>query len=111
MIAVNLKFKLPKCLFEAAQVPFLGHVVSREGLKPDPKKIEAVKRLRRPCSKRQICQFLGLASYYRQFVSNFAEVAAPLYFLTKKLPKGVEWTDHCEWAFQTLKDFLKTAPL
>ena len=52
-----------------------------------------------------------MASYYRQFVPNFAATAAPLYTLTKKEPKGVEWTDDCEWAFQNLKDTLTTAPI
>ncbi|CAM9441752.1 unnamed protein product, partial [Heterosigma akashiwo] len=70
MRAANLKFKLPKCIFGAAQIPFLGHLASREGLKPDPKKIEAVRKLRRPESKKQVRQLLGLASYYRQFVPN-----------------------------------------
>ncbi|CAM9934362.1 unnamed protein product, partial [Heterosigma akashiwo] len=110
MIKANLKFKLPKCLFGAAQVPFLGHIATREGLKPDPKKIEAIKKLQRPQTKKQVRQVLGLASYYRQFVPNFAATAAPLYTLTKKEPKGVEWTDDCEWAFQNLKDTLTTAP-
>ena len=90
-----MKFKLPKCLFGAAQVPFLGHIATREGLKPDPKKIEAIKKLQRPQTKKQVRQVLGLASYYRQFVPNFAATAAPLYTLTKKEPKGVEWTDDC----------------
>ncbi|CAM9347594.1 unnamed protein product [Heterosigma akashiwo] len=52
MIAANLKFKLPKCLFGASQVPWLGHIITREGIKPDPKKIEAVKGMRRPASKK-----------------------------------------------------------
>ena len=89
MIAANLKFKLPKCLFGASQVPWLGHIITREGIKPDPKKIEAVKGMRRPASKKQVRQFLGLASYYRQFVEGFSEIAKPLYQLTKEIPKGV----------------------
>ncbi|CAM9358346.1 unnamed protein product [Heterosigma akashiwo] len=111
MIAANLKFKLPKCLFGASQVPWLGHIITREGIKPDPKKIEAVKGMRRPASKKQVRQFLGLASYYRQFVEGFSEIAKPLYQLTKDTPKGVEWTDDCEWSWQTLKDKLVSTPI
>jgi hypothetical protein len=108
----NLKLKLPKCWFGADQTPFLGHIASREGLKPDPQKIEAIQRLRRPCSKKQVRSLLGLASYYRQFVSGFASIASPLYKLLRKdAPKGVEWTDDCEWAFQTLKDSLTSPPV
>ncbi|CAN0055097.1 unnamed protein product, partial [Heterosigma akashiwo] len=111
MRAAKLKFKLPKCIFGAAQIPFLGHLASREGLKPDPKKIEAVRKLRRPESKKQVRQLLGLASYYRQFVPNFASIAAPLYKLTNDKPKGVLWDDDCEWAFQEIKGSLTTAPV
>ncbi|CAM9740336.1 unnamed protein product, partial [Heterosigma akashiwo] len=83
-----------------------------EGIKPDPKKIEAVKGMRRPASKKkQVRQFLGLASYYRQFVEGFSEIAKPLYQLTKDTPKGVEWTDDCEWSWQTLKDKLVSTPI
>ncbi|CAM9946464.1 unnamed protein product [Heterosigma akashiwo] len=85
----NLKLKLPKCWVGADQLPFLGHIASREGLKPDPKKIEAVRRLRRPGSKKQVRSLLGLASYYRQFVPGLHD---------------------CEWSFQTLKDSLTSAP-
>ncbi|CAM9936741.1 unnamed protein product, partial [Heterosigma akashiwo] len=92
-------------------IPFLGYLASREGLKPDPRKIEAVRKLRRPESKKQVRQLLGLASYYRQFVPNFASIAAPLYKLTKDKPKGVLWDDDCEWAFQEIKDSLTTAPV
>ena len=107
----NLKLKLPKCWFGADQLPFLGHIASREGLKPDPKKIEAVRRLRRPGSKKQVRSLLGLASYYRQFVPGFASMASPLYQLLKKeAPRTIQWTDDCEWSFQTLKDSLTSAP-
>ncbi|CAM9996118.1 unnamed protein product, partial [Heterosigma akashiwo] len=71
---------------------------------PDLKKIEAVRKLRRPESKKQVRQLLGLASYYRQlFVPNFASIAAPLYTLTKNTLKGgVLWDDVCKWAFQEI---------
>jgi hypothetical protein len=110
--AANLKLKLSKCCFGADQAPYLGHIVSRDGLKTDPKKIAAVKDMRRPTSKKEVKSFLGLAGYYRDFVPNFSLYAEPLHRLTKTSnPRIVVWTEDCERAFQALKDKLTTPPV
>ena len=66
---------------------FLGHVVSSEGIKVDPQKIEAVKNWPRPTTLTDIRSFLGLAGYYRRFVEIFSSLAAPLTKLTQKKVK------------------------
>ena len=57
---------------------FLGHVVSKEGIRIDPAKIEAVRGWMRPTSPTEIRNFVGLAGYYRRFVQSFSTIAAPL---------------------------------
>ncbi|KAL4319079.1 hypothetical protein GQ457_18G007980 [Hibiscus cannabinus] len=106
----QLYAKLSKCEFWIREVVFLGHVVSSEGIRVDPKKVEAIVNWKQPTSVTEICSFLGLAGYYRRFVSGFSKVAAPL---TKLLQKGVkyEWSDARQQAFEKLKEVLINAPV
>ncbi|XP_070035924.1 uncharacterized protein, partial [Nicotiana tomentosiformis] len=82
-----------------------GYVVSVEGIKVDPKKIEAIQNWPRPASVTEIRSFLGLAGYYRRFVEGFSSIASTLTRLTQK---GVpfRWSDECELSFQKLKTAL-----
>ncbi|KAG8503406.1 hypothetical protein CXB51_001385 [Gossypium anomalum] len=88
----ELYAKFSKCEFWLREVTFLGHVVSAEGIKVDPRKIEAVLEWKPPRSVSKIQSFLGLAGYYRRFVEGFSVLAAPL---TKLIRKGVPfvWTE------------------
>ena len=65
-------------------VNFLGHLVCKEDIKIDPKKVKAVVHWPRPTSVIEISSFLGLAGYYRKFIKNFSKIAASLTKLTKK---------------------------
>ena len=102
--------KFSKCEFWLDQVAFLGHVVSKDGIQVDPKKIEAVTEWLRPTIVTEVKSFLGLAVYYRRFVKDFSKIAAPLTKLTQKNVKLV-WTDRCEEHFQLLKNLLTSAPV
>ena len=79
--------KFSKCEFWLRSISFLGHVVSENGIEVDPKKTETVANWPRPTSVSEIRSFLGLAGYYRRFVQDFSEIAAPLTRLTKKNQK------------------------
>ncbi len=79
----DLKLGLSKCKFMCETVQYLGHVISASGITPDPEKIEILKNFKRPTSVVEIQSFLGLASYYRRFIQNFADIAHPLIELTK----------------------------
>ncbi|XP_061173674.1 uncharacterized protein LOC133182844 [Saccostrea echinata] len=106
----NLKLKPSKCIFFQKQVKFLGHIVSSLGIQTDTEKISVVKNWPIPKNERQIRSFLGLSSYYRRFVKNFAEIAKPLHDLYKKKTKFF-WTPECQNAFDTLKTALTTSPI
>ena len=106
----RLYAKFSKCEFWLKEVQFLGHMISSEGIKVDPLKIEAVMNWERPKTPTKVRSFLGLAGYYRKFVQNFAKIATPLTKLTRKNKKFV-WNDKCEESFQELKKRLVSAPV
>ena len=106
----RLYAKFLKYAFWLEQVAFLGHVVSKDGIQVDPKKIEVVADWPRPTTITEIRIFLGLAGYYRRFVKDFSNIAAPLTRLIQKNIKFV-WTDRCEEHFQLPKDLLTSAPV
>ena len=106
----KLYAKLNKCDFLLKEVSFLGHIVSVEGIRVDPTKIEAVVNWKPPRNVTEVRSFLGLAGYYRRFVRGFSVIASPL---TKLLRKGIkfEWTDNCQNSFEKLKEMLVEAPV
>ena len=87
-------------------------MISAKGVSTDPAKVDAVKHWRQPANVTEVRSFLGLASYYRRFIQDFAEIAAPLHRLTCKSPeRKFHWTPECEHAFKDLKQKLVTAPV
>ena len=81
--------------------------MSKEGIRVDPAKIEAVRGWTRPTSPTEIRSFVGLAGYYRRFVQSFSTIAAPLTRLTRH-DVSFQW---CEESFQKLKTLLTSAPV
>jgi hypothetical protein len=80
----RLYAKFSKCEFWLERISFLGHVISKEGITVDPKKVEAVVNWERPTNVHEIRSFLGLAGYYRRFVEGFSKLSGPLTAITKK---------------------------
>ena len=80
--------KFSKCEFWLHSVTFLGHIVSREGISVDLKKVEAVQNWPRPTIVTDIHSFLGLAKYYHRFVKDFSRIYA---LLTKLIQKNVKF--------------------
>ena len=93
---------------EKGQVSGIYH--SKDGVYPDTSKINVIHDYPVPCSVKDVRAFLGLANYYRKFVTDFAKIAGPLHDVTKKGLK-FQWTPVCQTAFNTLKDALTQAPI
>ena len=101
----NLKLKPDKCHILQDEVLFLGHTVSKHGVQPSPINVEKILAWAVPTSTKEVRQFLGMATYYRRFIQNFAKIAAPLSELTSK---NVEfhWGEESQQAFDRLKSAL-----
>ena len=83
----GLKLHPNKCQFLKHQVHFLGHIISSDGVAPDPSKTAKVKGWPTPSSALETQRFLGLANYYRHFIQDFATIARPLHQATEKCRK------------------------
>lgn len=108
--SANLKLQPDKCEFLRKEVGYLEHIIGRDGVKPDPSKISAVKEFLRPRNAKNIKQFLGLAGYYRRFIPNFSKAARPLTDLLKK-DEEFRWKEEQEQAFAQLRNALCTEPI
>ena len=71
----KLYAKFSKCEFWLSKVPFLGHILSRDGISVDPTKVQEVMDWKAPTSVYEVRSFLGLAGYYRHFISDFSKIA------------------------------------
>jgi hypothetical protein len=107
---VNLKLNPSKCCFAVASVIFLGHVVNKEGTRPNPSKIDAVRGFSTPTTVTIVRSFLGLTRYYRSYIKGYSKLAGPLFELTKKDVAFV-WTQDCKGAFDALKKALMGTPI
>lgn len=107
---VNLKLNPSKCDFLKKELLYLGHIVSENGVLPDPEKIEVVKNYPVPQNSGDVKRFVALANYYRKFIPNFAEIAYNLNVLCRK-NKTFIWNDDCQKSFEALKKCMITPPV
>ena len=89
---------------------FLGHIISEEGIRVDPKKIEVIIEWKPPRNVTEVRSFLGLTGYYRRFVKRFSMIVA---LMTRLLQKNVrfELSEKCQASFLKLKALLIKAPV
>ncbi|KAI3370527.1 hypothetical protein L3Q82_025289 [Scortum barcoo] len=106
----GLRLHPRKCHLFRRETSFLGHVVSAAGVSTDPAKVTAVRNWPVPRNIGELRSFLGLASYYRRFVRDFATTASPLHRLTQK-GQVFQWGEDCAQAFAQLRTALTEAPV
>lgn len=107
----NLKAQLHKCEFLRKEVEYLGHVITPDGIKPNPGKIEAIVKYPIPKTVKEIKQFLGLIGYYRRFCMGFAKLVQPMTKCLKKNAKiDIKDPEYIR-AFDTCKELLTNAPI
>jgi hypothetical protein len=100
----QLFLKQSKCAFGALDVEYLGHLVGKDGIRVDLKKIEAMQDWMHPKTLKILRGFLGLTRYYRKFVKNYGKIATPLTALLKK--NSFTWTPIELWPSPT-RNYLK----
>ena len=108
--ASNLTLNPDKCFFGQSSVLFLGHIVSQDGIQPNPEMTQAVCEFLRPRNVKDVRGFVGLASYYSRFAKNFASIATPLTRLTRK-NTPFKWDESCQTVFEQLKATLVSLPI
>jgi len=98
----NLRLNKSKCKLGLLEIEVLGHVVSSQGIRPNPKKVQAVESATPPANVSELRSFLGTCNYLMKFVPNFAELCEPLRKLTRT---GVswKWNTEADKAFNSLK--------
>ncbi len=110
--------KLSKCEFFKTSLKFLGHIVSAQGIAPDPAKVAVIDAWPVPDSVKAVRSFLGLANYFRRFIPLYSSIVAPLVALTggsvskrHSSKTSIDWTSACNESFQLLKQKLISAPV
>ena len=104
----------PKCEFFKSRMNYLGHMVDANGMRPLDNKIETIKRLPIPTTLREANYFIGALGFYRKFIKNFAQIAAPIHRITnlhKRHHREFTWGEEQANAFHRLKEVISTAPL
>ena len=106
----NLKLNKEKSQIALSEISYIGHILSKEGLKPDPRKVQAITEMNRPQNKEDLQRFLGMITYVAKFIPKFSQVSTPLREL---LEKDIEWhwTESQEKSFTSLKTLATQSPV
>ncbi|KAL4126171.1 hypothetical protein QTP88_010397 [Uroleucon formosanum] len=106
----NLKIQPAKCEFLKQQCMYLGHIISENGIQPDPEKVKSVLQFPTSTSVQEIKSFLGLSGYYGKCIKSYSLISKPM---TNLLRKDVtfNWDTSCQEAFDKLKNILCLEPI
>ena len=112
LLAAGMTISSTKCLFGVTTVDFLGHRLEEGLIGLHEDNVTKIRDAPRPTTKKQVRSFMDLAGYYRDFIPNFAALAAPLSDLTRKgQPNKVEWGEAQEKGYQSIKALLTKEPV
>ena len=101
----DVRLNKEKCCFSRSEITFYGHILSSEGIRADPEKIEAIVNMSEPDNASEVRSLLGMAQYVSRYIAEYATITAPLRALTKTETPW-QWSDEQQHAFDKLKDSL-----
>ena len=99
---IGFRANLRKCFFGRDELDYLGYKLTRDGIQPQPKKVEAITRLKPPKNVKQLRHFLGMVNYYRDMWRRRSHLLAPMSALLSKKVKW-DWSKECQESFEELK--------
>ncbi len=102
LAAAGLKVNANKSFFGRHELEYLGYWITRDGIQPLPKKVEAIMKIAEPKTKKELRAFIGIVNYYRDMWVRRSHILAPLAALTSKTAKW-KWTDTERAAFEDMK--------
>ncbi len=105
-----MKLSKEKCVLRSNEVTYIGHLLTANGVKPDPEKVRAVNAMKTPETVAELQTFLGFINYLAKFMPNMSEVSAPLRQLLVKSTEW-HWDEEQEESFQKLKSMATNAPV
>ena len=111
MKQAGLKCKPSKCEILRDSIRYLGRLVDKHGVRPDPEAVEAVLTWKAPKTDTQLMSFLGFANYYREFIKGYADKIYPMQRLMRNKGKKFTWTDEAQVSFENIKRELCEAPV
>lgn len=107
LLEFNFRVKIEKCSFFVPQLKYLGHILDKNGLRPDPDKIERIKNMPAPSNITELRSFLGAVNYYGKFVKQMREIRSPLDNLLRDNVE-FEWSKDCQQSFDKFKSILSS---
>ena len=111
MKQAGLKCKPSKCEILRDSIKYLGRLVDKHGVRPDPEAVEAVLTWKAPKTDTQLMSFLGFANYYREFIKGYTDKIYPMQRLMRNKGKKFTWTDEAQISFENIKRELCEAPV
>ncbi|CAF4826834.1 unnamed protein product, partial [Rotaria magnacalcarata] len=113
----GLTLNASKCDFCRRELKYIGHLITADGIKPDPGLVASVQLFPQTTKIKDIQSFLGLTGCYRKFIKDYAKMAEPLISQLRSQQKSkrplnhIEWSDKCTKAFEELKTALTQVPI
>lgn len=108
--SINLKLNKDKCKLGLTEIQYIGHILSRDGLRPDPSKVKAITEMPQPQDKAALLRFLGMVQYLAKFIPNLSEVSAPLRQLLEE-EVAWHWEPKQAQSFERLKTLVNNTPV
>ncbi len=105
LTTAGLKVNAPKSFFSRGELEYLGYLITREGIKPIPKKVQAIQKIAAPTNKKELRSFIGVVNYYRDMWIRRSHLLAPLAELTSKSAKW-KWEEIHEKSFRDIKNVI-----